>query len=581
MMPPGRAGDGADEDACAGAGRGRRRGGRGHRPRAGPRGLGDAAGRARRADGGLHLARGGALALLQHELRRDPHPRPLDPPLQDPGGRDWAQPWLPGRRQPAHGADRGADGRVPPLRLHRRDLRRAVRVALAPRHRRSLPARARRGSGRRHPPPDRRLHQPGRCHPGAGEGRERPRGRDRAALAGRRLSLDRLRMGRHAHPHGRARRQPRADRRAPRDHRRARRHRHRQPRPAHRAPAGHQDPRHPRRAPVHRHRARPRARRLAARQPPAPGAARRRRQVVRARGAGRLDPGPLRAGRPRALRPRRPRGLPRRSVPARPRPDREGIRVLHPPHPVRRDRGTEGRLQRPDLLHPRRQPADRPGAGAQKPVARRGVLLRDHGGGRRGALPRADDDRRGGRDRHGLDGPAPLRALDHHRLRGRQERGGLLPRLRPPPPRRGAPGRAPAQDRALLRADARARRAVRLRQRLGAAELLRARGRARGLRPRRPLLPPRRLVGARARRGRGGAGRRGPDRRHRLRQAHAAGARRRAVPRLADHQPAAEARPDHTDLRADRGRHRPQRVHPRAHRGGRLHPDLRGRLAGL
>ncbi len=86
-----------------------------------------------------------------------------------------------------------------------------------------------------------------------------------------------------------------------RDHRRACGDRHRQPRPAHRAPARHQDPGDPGRAPVHRHRTRPGAGRLAQDQPAAPGPARRRREVVRARGARRLDSGPLREERARAV----------------------------------------------------------------------------------------------------------------------------------------------------------------------------------------------------------------------------------------------------------------------------------------
>jgi hypothetical protein len=57
-----------------------------------PRGLGrrDAAG-ARRADLGLDLARRGAAAAVQHELRDQPHPRLLGQVLQDAGGRDRAQ----------------------------------------------------------------------------------------------------------------------------------------------------------------------------------------------------------------------------------------------------------------------------------------------------------------------------------------------------------------------------------------------------------------------------------------------------------------------------------------------------------
>ena len=42
--------------------------------------------------------------------------------------------------------------------------------------------------------------------------------------------------------------------------------------------------------------------------------------------------------------------------------------------PVVGNRRPEGRFQRPDLLHPRRQPAGRPGAGPAQHVAGRGLL---------------------------------------------------------------------------------------------------------------------------------------------------------------------------------------------------------------
>jgi dimethylglycine dehydrogenase len=68
-----------------------------------------------------------------------------------------------------------------------------------------------------------------------------------------------------------------------------------------------------------------------------------------------------------------------------------GIHVLHPPDSVIGNRGPEGRFQRPDLLHARRQPAGRPGAGPAQHVAGRGVQLRHHRGGRHRLLPGADD----------------------------------------------------------------------------------------------------------------------------------------------------------------------------------------------
>jgi glycine/D-amino acid oxidase-like deaminating enzyme len=89
-----------------------------------------------------------------------------------------------------------------------------------------------------------------------------------------------------------------------------------------------------------------------------------------------------RNGRARAVRIRRARQLPRRPLPARSRADRGRIHVDDPPHSVLGDGGAEGRLQRPDLLHARRQPAGRPRAGPAQHVAGRGLLLRDHRGGR-------------------------------------------------------------------------------------------------------------------------------------------------------------------------------------------------------
>ena len=96
--------------------------------------------------------------------------------------------------------------------------------------------------------------------------------------------------------HGRPRRQPRARRGELRGPRRARGDRDRQPRPAHGAPPRPQDPGDPGRAPVRGDRARPRARRLPQGERRAPGAARRRREMVRPRGARRLDPRALRDG---------------------------------------------------------------------------------------------------------------------------------------------------------------------------------------------------------------------------------------------------------------------------------------------
>ena len=144
-------------------------------------------------------------------------------------------------------------------------------------------------------------------------------------------------------------------------------------------------------------------------QPRASGAARRRREVVRPRGARRLDPRPLRAGRPGAVRARGAGELPRRPLPARPGADRGGVPLDDPPPPLVGERRPQGRLQRPDLLHARRQPAGRPGAGPAQPLAGRGLLLRHHRRRRHRALPGADDGGGRGRDRHGLPRPQALR----------------------------------------------------------------------------------------------------------------------------------------------------------------------------
>ena len=95
----------------------------------------------------------------------------------------------------------------------------------------------------------------------------------------------------------------------------------------------------------------------------------------------------------------------------------------------------QGRFQRPDLLHPRRQPAGRPGAGPAQHVAGRRLLLRHHRRRRHRLLPGADDGRWRSRDRHGLARPqALLLELDDHRVRGPQERRMLRARLHPAPP---------------------------------------------------------------------------------------------------------------------------------------------------
>ena len=95
--------------------------------------------------------------------------------------------------------------------------------------------------------------------------------------------------------------------------------------------------------------------------------------------------GPYEQGAPARFDVRRARQLPRRPLPARSRAHRDRVPVDDPPHPLVGERRPQGRLQRPDLLHARRQPAGRPGAGPAQPVAGGGLLLRDHRRRRRSA----------------------------------------------------------------------------------------------------------------------------------------------------------------------------------------------------
>ena len=112
-------------------------------------------------------------------------------------------------------------------------------------------------------------------------------------------------------------------------------------------------------------------------------------------------------------------------------------------------------------------------------------------------------------------------------------------------------------------------------------ELLRPARRAAELRPRRPLLPPRRLVGLRARRGRGVARDRRADRRLRLHQAHRARTGGDGVPRLVHLQRAAEGRAHQPHLCADARGHGAHRIHHRAERRERLLPRQRRGLDRL
>ena len=146
---------------------------------------------------------------------------------------------------------------------------------------------------------------------------------------------------------------------------RARGQRDRQLRPADRGNGGPRRPGHPCPAPVHRDRAAPgdsgAARGGASRDG---GAARIRRVLVPARGAGWSDPRPLRDRRSGVLRGRPRRGLRVRAVPGGPRASRAAHRGRHQPRAGVRRSGRQAGLQRRDLLHPRRQPDHRARLGA-------------------------------------------------------------------------------------------------------------------------------------------------------------------------------------------------------------------------
>ena len=118
--------------------------------------------------------------------------------------------------------------------------------------------------------------------------------------------------------------------------------------------------------------------------------------------------------------------------------------------PVLRQGRHQGLHQRPDPLHARRQPADRPGLGPEELLARRGLQLRHHRRRRRRRSAVGLDGPRRTRDRSLGRRPPPLRRLRQQALHQDQERGVLRARLRPALSAGGAAGRAAREDRALL-----------------------------------------------------------------------------------------------------------------------------------
>ncbi len=151
--------------------------------------------------------------------------------------------------------------------------------------------------------PHRRLHQPRRRDASHGQGRPPVRRDDRAPLAGRRLRMDRRGMDRQPDQDGRKGRQPR--RLATRKPRSAPNMSSPPPATTPSAPPAFSASRSPRSrssTSISSPNPTPRSSITARSQPRTPGPARRRRQMVRPRGARRLDPRPLREGRPCALR---------------------------------------------------------------------------------------------------------------------------------------------------------------------------------------------------------------------------------------------------------------------------------------
>ena len=145
----------------------------------------------------------------------------------------------------------------------------------------------------------------------------------------------------------------------------------------------------------------------------------------------------------------------------------------HPPHALPRDREGQDAAERPRELHARRQLPPRRGAGAAQLLRRRGIQLgRDRElGGRGQADCRMDrhreDAERSRRRRH-----PPLRRLLGQQARARRAhrrdaRPALRDALAP-----GARDRAAVEDEPAARPARRARRGVRIEERLGARELL-------------------------------------------------------------------------------------------------------------
>ena len=484
------------------------------------------AARARRADLRLHLARRRPPAALQHGLRHQPHPRPLGEALQGAGGRDRPQRRLLGGRQPAHGADPRADGRVPALRLHRRDRRHPLRVADARRRsatagRSSAPRTSRARSSTRPtatstPPtsPRRWPRAPGRWA-SRSCARRRSTATPGPARSGSSPAAIMADRGGNLVPT-----EETFEVRAEHVVTATGNHAQRTARllgiriPA--IPVEHQyivtepDP-----ALVEFRKSNP--------EHPVLRDADAKWYVREERGGWIL--GPYEQGAPARFEYAVPDSFRADLFPLDlERIETEYLSMIHR-IPSSESVGLKDDFNGPICYTPDGNPLVGPAPGLRNLWLAEGFSFGITAAGGTGHyLAQMMTDGEAEIDMASLD-PQALRRLDDHRIRRAQERGVLRPRLRPPPPRRGARGLPPAPHRPLLRPGEGPRRPVRPGQRLRAPDLLRPAGLRR---PRRPQLPPRRLVALRRRGGEGDPRERRPDRRHRLRQAR--GARAPAPP---------------------------------------------------
>ena len=269
---------------------------------------------------------------------------------------------------------------------------------------------------------------------------------------------------------------------------------------------------------------------------------------------------------------------------------RERIRTLRRRHrpahapcrvgdPARADlRGTrhQARLQRRHRLHTGWQPHHRAGLESAELLAQRRPQLRRDCRGRRGLATRRMDRRRRTHHRHARGRPAPVRRLCHRCLSEGEERGSLRQRLHGALPRRGTPRRSPSTHRALPREDAGSRGGIRAEVRLGAPQLVRARG----PRPGGPLVvPPVAVVRARRRRVPQRAGQRRRAGHDSLRQGARQRPGRSRIPGSPGGQPLAPNGTHRTLPCAQHLRRSSFRIHDSPGGGGSLLPRLGGRIS--